>query len=86
MNDPNSQVHLADAHNNGKVTRFPSQERDDERFRRAVEQAPVERRLSPLEKLELIAEWKRGAVLLVALLTAVAIVVVVLDWLVGALE
>ena len=65
--------------NHGKITRFPSQEHADERFRRAVEQAPDE--LSPLEKLELIADWKRAVVLLVAVAVALAALVIVLDWL-----
>ena len=74
--------------NLGKVTRFPSQEQDDERFRRAVEQAPAERRPGPIERLELFGDWKRGAVLLVAVAVALAALVIVLDGLltlVGAL-
>ena len=74
MNDPNSQLHFD-----------PLEERGNRRATdRPAEHGP-RARLSLLEQIELIAEWKRGAVLLVALLTAVAIVVVVLDWLVGAL-
>ena len=95
MNDPNVQIHFDPYEERGNARNVPAlkvvaaNDSKDLRLRKsaAAEHGP-RARLSLLEQLELLADWKRGAVLLIAVLVALAGLVLVLDGLltlVGAL-